>query len=111
MTNFQKPDPRRFMLRVFALCEARQIVKHRLKAEGKRPTHYAQREISVMAQAYLEGHYAELEEKAYARIMASPRLRAEYEKEAAKHERQLAKRREREIIEAWCQRDTGEVRQ
>jgi hypothetical protein len=87
-------QPQRFWLRVFALCEARQIVKARLQAQGQRPTHYSRREISKLAEAYLaEGHWAELEAQAYERIMGSPQLRAEYEKEGEKYERQMARRK------------------
>jgi hypothetical protein len=94
MTNFQKPDPRRFMLRAWALCEARRIVKARLKAQGLRPTHYASAEISKLAEGYFnEGHWRELEAQAYEKIMGSPRLRAEYEAEGEKYERQLARRK------------------
>jgi hypothetical protein len=99
------------MLRVSAVCEARQIVKDRPKAQGKQPSHYASAEISRMAQGYLEGHWRELEAKALERIMASPRLRADYEKAVNKANRQIAKQREHALIEAWCKRDTGELRQ
>jgi hypothetical protein len=87
-------DRQRMMPRVLAIAEARQIIRDRLKAENKQPSRYASREISVMAEAYLaEGHWAELEAEALAKIMASPEPRAEYEAEGRKYEAKIAKRR------------------
>jgi hypothetical protein len=73
--------------------DAQQIVKDDLKRRNCKPSHYAQREITLMAQQYLRGHWRELEAQALAKIMSSPKLRAEYEKEGQRYEAQMAKRK------------------
>jgi hypothetical protein len=87
-------DKRRMMLRIWAMCEARQIVKARLKAENKQPSRYAAREISLMAEAYLaDGNWERLEADALAKIMANPKLRAQYEAEGLRWEKAMARRK------------------
>jgi hypothetical protein len=87
-------DRRSTMLSVWAMCEARALVKADLKRRNCKPSHYAQREISLMAQQYLQaGHWAEMRELALAKIMSSPRLRAEYEAEGLKYEAVMARRK------------------
>lgn len=89
-------DGRRFMLRVWAIVEARRIVKARLKAQGLRPSYYAAAEISRMAQQYLnEGHWAELELEALLKIVASPRAWAEYLAAGARFEKAMARARKK----------------
>jgi hypothetical protein len=87
-------DGRIELLRVHAMCEARQIVKAQLKREGAKPSHYAQRELSLMAQQYLHaGHWPVMRDLALARIMATPVLRAQYEAAGERYEALMAKRR------------------
>jgi hypothetical protein len=72
-------DGRRDMLRVYAMSEARQAVKAQLKAANEKPSHYAQAEISRMAEQWLQaGHWQECHALALDKIMASPRLLAEW---------------------------------
>jgi hypothetical protein len=72
---------------------ARQIVKDNLKRRNCKVTDYASREISKMAEQYLnEGHWAEPEAQALEKIMGCPKLRAEYEAYGRKLEAQMAKR-------------------
>jgi hypothetical protein len=80
------------MLKVWAMSDAMQIVRARLKAQNHRLSDYARREISGMAMRYLnEGNWQRLEARAYEKIMATPTLRADYEKAGAKYEAQMAK--------------------
>jgi hypothetical protein len=74
--------------------DARQIIRDQLKRRNCKPSHYAQREISQMAQQYLveEGNRKRLEAEALAKIMASPKLRADYEAEGRKYEAKMARR-------------------
>jgi hypothetical protein len=86
-------DGRREMLIIYAMSEARAVVKARLRRENCKPSHYAQAEISRMALQYLQaGHWQELREQALAKIMDDAKLRAEYERAGAKYEAQMAKR-------------------
>ena len=62
------------MLRVWAMMDARQIIRDDLKRRNCRPSHYAQAEISKVALQYLnEGRWAEF--KAQALAKAYPLLR------------------------------------
>jgi hypothetical protein len=81
------------MISVFAMRDGRQIVRDDLKRRNMKPSHYAQREISQMAQQYLQqaGNWSRLRDQALERIMASPKLRAEYEAEGLKYEAAMAK--------------------
>jgi hypothetical protein len=73
---------------------ARQIGKDDLKRRNCRPSHYAQAEISRMAQQYLEaGNWQRLMAEALANIMASPRARLEYEAAGLKYEKAMARRK------------------
>lgn len=45
---------------MLAQLQARKAVKEQLRREGLKPTHYAAREISLMASEYLMAHRAEL---------------------------------------------------
>jgi hypothetical protein len=75
------------MLKVWAVCDAMQIVRAWLKAQNHRLSEYAHREISEMPMRYLnEGNWQRLEARAYEKIMATPTLRADYEKAGAKYE-------------------------
>jgi hypothetical protein len=86
-------DRRTTLLSVFAMRDARQIVKANLKKRNAKPSHYAQAEISRMALQYCNaGHWQELREQALAQIMGDARLRAEYDREGLKYEAQMAKR-------------------
>jgi hypothetical protein len=87
-------DKRRMMLRVWAQCAARQIVKDDLKRRNMKPSRYAMREISIMAEQYLAaGNWERLEAEAFGRIMACPKLRAQYEAEGLKYEKAMARRK------------------
>jgi hypothetical protein len=63
-------------------------------SEELQASHYAQREISVMALQYVRaGHCRELEAQALAKIMSSPSLRLEFERAGAKYEAAMARRK------------------
>jgi hypothetical protein len=81
------------MLSVFAMRDARQIVRDDLKRRNCKPSHYAQAEISRMALNYLnEGRWAEFKALALAKIMSSPKLKAEWDREGLRYETAMAKR-------------------
>jgi hypothetical protein len=85
-------DRQRMLRRVLAMAEARQIIRDRLHAKNMNPSRIAAAEISRMAQAWLnEGHWPELEAQALAKIMSRPELRARYEAEGLRYERQMAR--------------------
>jgi hypothetical protein len=74
------------------MCDARQIVKDQLKRRNVKPSRYAQREISLMAQHYLQaGNWPRLRDQALAKILGSPKLRREWDREGLKYEAQMAK--------------------
>jgi len=62
-------DHRRTMISVFAMRDARQIIRDDLKRRNCKPSHYAQREICEMALRYGRDHWRELEARALAKIM------------------------------------------
>jgi hypothetical protein len=93
-TPWRRPivDGRRFMVRVMAIRLARQIVKEDLKRRNCMPSHYAQAEISRMAQQYLEtGNWQRLMAEALEKIMASPHARLEYLAAGEKYELAMAR--------------------
>ena len=86
-------DRRQDLLRVWAMMDARQIVKNDLKRRNCKPSHYAMAEISKMALNYLnEGRWAEFKAQALEKIMSSPRLKAEWDREGLRYEAAMAKR-------------------
>jgi hypothetical protein len=86
-------DKRATWLRVWAMQEARSIVRDQLKRKNMKPSHFCQAEISKMALNYLnDGHWQELRQHAFERIMGEPRLKAEWIALGAKFEAQMAKR-------------------
>jgi hypothetical protein len=75
------------------MMDARQIIRDDLKRRNCRPSHYAQAEISKMALQYLnEGRWAEFKAQALAKIMSSPTLKAEWDREGLRYEAAMAKR-------------------
>jgi hypothetical protein len=87
-------DRRSTMLRVWVMQMARAEIKAQLKRRNCQPCHYAQREISLMAEQWLQaGHWRELREQALAQIMSSPRLKAEWDREGLKYEAAMARRK------------------
>jgi hypothetical protein len=86
-------DRRQGWLRLWAMCDARQIVKDRLKAQNKRPCQFAQSEITLMAQEYLQqaGNWPRLRDQALAKILGDAKLRREWDREGQKYEAQMAK--------------------
>ena len=88
------PQDRRItILSVWAMMDARQIVKDNLKRRNCKPSHYAQREITQMALNYLNaGRWPELKALALAKIMSSPKLKAEWDREGLRYEAAMSKR-------------------
>jgi hypothetical protein len=87
-------DGRLFLLKVHAVVEARQVVRTDLKRRNEKPSHYAHAEIGRMALQYLNtGHWPEYKALAFAKIMATPRLRAEWDAEGLRYAALMAKRR------------------
>jgi hypothetical protein len=81
------------MLRVWAMREARQIVRDDLKRRNCKPSHYAQAEISKMALQYLQaGHWPSLREQALKKIMATPALKAEWDREGQRYQALMSRR-------------------
>jgi hypothetical protein len=85
-------DRRPEMLIIAAMSEARQVVKARLRRENCKPSHIAQRELSQMALRHCQGRWAEFKVLALARIMRTPRLRAEWVAAGLRYEAAMAKR-------------------
>jgi hypothetical protein len=74
--------------------DARQIVRDQLKRRNMKPSHFCMAEISKMALNYLnDGHWQELRQQALAKIMSSPRLKAEWDREGRRYEAAMSKRK------------------
>jgi hypothetical protein len=67
-----------------AMYRARQQIKSQLKARGEKVALLPARHLTLLAEQYLADHRAELIAQAWAWIMASPELRALYEREQRK---------------------------
>jgi hypothetical protein len=85
-------DQRQFMLHVSALFAAREQVKLRLKQEGFIVSQYKSSQITEFAKQLLDANRPRMLAEAKARIMGSPRLRADWEAYGRKYEAALAKR-------------------
>jgi hypothetical protein len=85
-------DRRPEMLILAAMSEARQVVKARLRRENCKPSHYASAEIGRMALRHSQEHWPEFKALALARIMRTPRLKAEWDREGLRFEAAMAKR-------------------
>jgi hypothetical protein len=83
-------DRRYDMLRIHAVCEARQVVKASLR--GQKPSLFASAEISRMALRHSQEHWPEFRALALAKIMASPALKAEWDREGQRYAALMARR-------------------
>jgi hypothetical protein len=81
------------MLKVYAVGEARQVVKARLKAANEKPSHWPSAAISKLALAHVYDHWPEFKALALAKIMRTPALKAEWDAAGAKYDAQMARRR------------------
>ncbi len=70
----KKFDPNRFhhAVMVIALMRARKAVKAQLRAKGEKPQLYSMKEITVMAEQWLQTHMEELINKAAADVATFP---------------------------------------
>jgi hypothetical protein len=81
------------MLKAHAVVEARQVVRADLKRRNEKPSHYAHAEIGRTAMQYLNtGHWPEYIALARAKIMATPSLRREWDREGQRYAALMAKR-------------------
>ena len=62
------------VIRALAHREAVKAVKHQLRAQGEKVSHYSAKEITALAEAYLAEHQAELFEEVRQLIAGSARL-------------------------------------
>jgi hypothetical protein len=86
-------DKRHDLLIVCAMSEARPVVLADLKRRNEKPSHWPQAAISRLCLEHCKGRWPEFKALALARIMRTPRLRAEWDALGAKYEAQMAKRK------------------
>ena len=89
--SFPTPKPSQgpsMVLAVLARRQALALVKHQLKARGERVALLPMRYLSLLAEQYLAEHRIELLAETWAMVLASPALRAMFEQEQRKRQRQ-----------------------
>lgn len=75
------------VIAVLAKQAARNAVKAELRARGLKLSHFAPRDLSIMANEYLDQHCAELFAETWQRVQNSFELRKLYDREQRKLER------------------------
>jgi hypothetical protein len=81
------------MVHVSAFREAREQVKMALKRQGFVVSHYPAAQRSEFAKQLLAANREQMLAEARARIMASPRLQADWERACQKYEAAMARRK------------------
>jgi hypothetical protein len=85
-------DRRPEMLLIAAMSEARPAVIARLHRENEKPSHWPRYAISKLCLQHCQGRWPEFKALAMARIMRTPRLKAEWDREGMRYEAAMAKR-------------------
>ncbi len=82
------PQPS-FVIATLARQSALNAVKKEARAKGLKVSHFAVRELSIMAQEYIAQHRQALIAETWEPVQSAPELRALYEKEERARLRQL----------------------
>jgi hypothetical protein len=85
-------DRRHDLLIVAAMSEARPAVIARLRRDNEKPSHWPAYAISKLCLQHCQGRWPEFKALALAKIMRTPKLKAEWDREGRKYEAQMAKR-------------------
>jgi hypothetical protein len=86
-------DKRQDLLVVAAMSEARPAVIARLRRENEKPSHWPGYAISKLCLQHCQGRWPEFKALAMARIMRTPRLKAEWDREGMRYEAAMRKRK------------------